>query len=368
MTRVHNFSAGPATMPVDVLAELAKEMPEYRSAGQSVIEMSHRSPDYEAIHRDAVDTLRRIWAIPDEFSVLLLQGGATLQFSMVPMNLLGSSSVGNTDGAGHAGYVLCGSWADKAYKDALLVGNAYEAWSGADSDFGRMPTPDEVNVKADSAYLHVTSNETINGIRMTQFDGFGARLVADMSSDMLSRPIDWSLFDLVYGGAQKNLGPSGVTIVVVRSSLLENIPTSLPAYLRYDLHAKADSLANTPPTFSVWAVGKVLHWIENNGGVEGMEQRAAERSGRIYHTIDTLSDFYVSPVDPSYRSHTNIVFRITNTELEGVFLTEANEAGLINLKGHRAVGGIRASIYNGMADESVDALAAFMRAFAERNR
>ena len=359
MSRAHNFCAGPCTLPLSVLTELGDEMVDFDGSGMSLIEMSHRSEEYEAVHTATLDALRRLSAVPEDFHVLLVQGGASLQFAMVPQNLLGPGR--------RAGHVLSGAWAAKAFADAERVGDAYRAWT-PDQGPTRMPEPAEVELAEGTSYLHVTSNETIEGVRMTGFAGFGARLVADMSSDYLARPIDWEHFDLVYGGAQKNLGPAGLSVVFVRSSLLEIIPESVPSYLRYDYHAKANSLANTPPTFAVWAMGKVLAWMEDQGGVTMMEQRAAARSARIYDVIDASDGFYTNPVDVAHRSHTNVVFRLGNPELEPTFLAEAEAARLLNLKGHRSVGGMRASIYAGLPDESVDVLASFMTDFIARHR
>ncbi len=357
MSRVHNFCAGPCTLPESVIAELADELPDYRGTGMSVIEMSHRSDDYEAIHLEALDLLRTLYAVPDDVDVLLVQGGATLQFAMVPMNLLANGETG--------GYVVSGAWASKAHADAACVGDAYVAWDRAgNAGETRMPTPEEVEIQPGSRFLHITSNETIEGVRFSGFDGFDARLVADMSSDFLSRPIDWDLFDLVYGGAQKNLGPAGLAVVFVRSSIVEQTPAGLPAYLRYDTHASSNSLANTPSVFAIWAMGKVLRWMADNGGVAGMEERAALRSSMVYDLIDGSGGFYRNPVDPAHRSHMNVVFRLPSEELEDRFLAEANAAGLVNLPGHRSVGGVRASIYNGLPTESVEALTSFMAEFA----
>jgi phosphoserine aminotransferase len=356
MTRAHNFCAGPCTLPVSVLQELSDEMVSFGDSGMSVIEMSHRGPHYEAIHYGTIDLLRRLYAVPDGFEVLLLQGGASLAFAMIPMNLVAAPR--------RAGYVLGGTWGRKAFADGAKVATAYAAWTEEGSSFTRMPTPAEVTIEPDTAFLHVTSNETIEGTRMPGFDGFAARLVADMSSDYLSRPLDWSRFDLVYGGAQKNLGPAGLTVVFVRSELVASSPSQLPSYLRFDSHASSHSLFNTPPVFSIWAVGKMLAWMEANGGVGAMEKRAAERSGLIYDTIEASGGFYRNPVEPMYRSHTNVVFRLPSPELEHDFAVLAEEEQLLNLLGHRSVGGIRASIYNGMATESVEILVSFMQRFA----
>jgi phosphoserine aminotransferase len=367
--RAHNFSPGPCTLPLPVIEELADELADTGGAGMSVIEMSHRSPEYEAIHHDAIARLRRLYGVPDDVEALLLQGGATMQFAMVPLNLLGWRAAGaDPVAAGRersAGYVLSGAWGQKAYADGAKVGPAYVAWSGEGDGFTRMPAPAEVEVRPETAYLHVTSNETIGGIRLPAFDGFGARLVADMSSDYFSRPIDWEPFDLVYGGVQKNLGPAGLTVVFVRRSVLERSPAELPSYLSYGTHASSASLANTPPVFAVWATGKMLAWIEAEGGLAAMEKRAIDRSGLVYDVIDRSGGFYACPVEPAHRSHVNIVFRLPTEELEAELLAMAEQEQLLNLKGHRSVGGIRVSIYNGLPTASVEVLVAFMERFAQ---
>ncbi|MEM7271550.1 MAG: 3-phosphoserine/phosphohydroxythreonine transaminase [Actinomycetota bacterium] len=360
MDRVHNFSAGPCTLPASVIGELADELPNFEDTGMSLVEMSHRDAGYDRIHRETLDLLRSLCAVPDDMSILLLQGGATLQFAMVPLNLLGTDQ-------GRAGHVVTGSWAKKALADAAKIGGTYTAWSGAEDGFVRMPTAAELTVEADTRYVHVTSNETIGGIRIPEFYDLDVPQVADMSSDYLTRPIPWERFDLVYGGAQKNIGPAGLTVVFIRNSVLEALPDDIPAYLHYRTHADADSLANTPPVFSIWATGKVLRWIESNGVIPAMEASAAERSAMVYDLIDDSDGFYRCPVDVGSRSHTNVVFRLRNEELEQPFLAEAATQGLVSLKGHRSVGGIRASIYNALPTESVTALTRFMGDFAAGN-
>ncbi len=364
MERVHNFCAGPCTLPVSVIEELADELLDFQGTGMSLIEMSHRDPVYDEIHHETMDLLRELCHVPEEFSILLLQGGATLQFAMVAMNLLTSDS---PDQRPRGGYVVSGSWGKKALADAAIVGDAYTAWTGAADNFSSMPVVSDLRIDADSRFLHVTSNETIGGIRLPEFFDVDVRQVADMSSDYLTRPIPWEKFDLVYGGAQKNLGPAGLAVTFVRNSVLTEMPKSVPAYLSYETHAGSDSLANTPPVFSIWATGKVLRWIKANGGVEGMQQRAAERSSLVYGAIDNSDGFYISPVDRVARSHTNVVFRLGSEELESRFLAEAEEHELMNLKGHRSVGGIRASIYNALPTESVTALVDHMQRFATAN-
>ncbi|HYY08191.1 MAG TPA: 3-phosphoserine/phosphohydroxythreonine transaminase [Actinomycetota bacterium] len=357
--RLHNFCAGPCTLPLEVLEEAQAELLDYRGSGMSVIEMSHRSPEYEAIHEDALERFRSAFLVPDDFTILFLQGGATLQFAIVPMNLL--------RGGTSAGYVRSGTWGKGALKDAGLVGDAYTAWDGEGFSFTRMPADDELEIRAGSRYLHVTSNETIEGIRMPSFPTLDVPLVADMSSDYLSRPIPWQRFDLVYGGAQKNLGPAGLAVVIVRTSVLGETRQDLPSYLRLSAHADKDSLLNTPAMFSIWVMGKVLAWIQELGGVEAMAERAARRSGSVYEAIDASEGFYRSPVEVAHRSHMNVVFRTPSGDLDAAFLKEAEQEGLVNLKGHRSVGGIRASIYNAMTDDGVEALVAFMRAFRDAN-
>ncbi len=354
-TRAINFSAGPSTLPVSVLEEARDELVDYQGTGMSLIEMSHRGPHYSAVHAEATALARDIFAAPDEFEVIFLQGGATLQFSMVPMNLL--------DVGVRGGYVVSGSWAKKAIADARLYGDAYTAWDGAADGFVRMPRAEEIEIQPDTRYLHVTSNETIGGIQMFEWPDLGVPLVADMSSDYMSRPIPWDRFDLIYGGAQKNLGPSGVTIVFVRKSVLETTNRDLGAYLRYDIHAGGDSLYNTPPVFSIWMVGKVLRWVAERGGLAAMEAAARHKSGILYEAMSASGGFYRSPVDPGSRSLMNVVFRLPTEELEAEFIAASSAAGLVGLKGHRSVGGCRASLYNAMKVDGVESLAGLMAQF-----
>jgi len=290
---------------------------------------------------------------------LFLQGGASLQFGQVPMNLL---APGET-----AGYVNTGAWGGKALSEARLVADVYEAWSGADDGFTRMPRADEVQVRDAARYVHLASNETIGGIRFSNFPELGLPLVADMSSDFLSRPIDWDRFDLVYGGAQKNLGPAGLAVVVVRTDLLGRSSRDLVSYLDYRTHASADSMANTPPMFPIYVMGKVLTWMKASGGLGEFERRAARRADLVYGAIDNSDGWYRSPVDEANRSHMNIVFRLPDDDLEKRFVAEAATAGMVNLKGHRSVGGIRASVYNAMPIESVETLVGFMADFRSAN-
>jgi phosphoserine aminotransferase len=357
--RVHNFCAGPCTLPLEVLEEVRDELVDFRGSGMSLIEMSHRSTEYEDVHEEALALFRSVFGVPDDRTILFLQGGATLQFALVPMNLLGDGQP--------AAYVRSGTWGKGALKDAAAWGDAYAAWDGEPFSFTRMPGADELEIRADTRYLHVTSNETIEGIRMASFPDPAVPLVGDLSSEYVSRPIPWERFDVVYGGAQKNLGPAGLAVVVVRTDLLERLRTDLPSYLRYDVHAAKDSLMNTPPMFAIYVMGKVLRWIEGLGGVEAMAERAERRSGAVYDAIVSSDGFYRSPVAAADRSHMNVVFRTPSDDLDAAFVKEARGEGLVNLKGHRSVGGIRASIYNAMTDEGVDALVGFMGTFRDAN-
>jgi len=359
MPRVHNFCAGPCTLPLSVLEEAQGELVDFASTGMSLIELSHRSPEYDEVHRQTIDRFRAVFNVPEDRAVLLLQGGATLQFSMVPMNLLRPSE--------RAGYVRSGSWGVAAERDAANYADVYPAWDGEPLSYARMPDEAELEVQAGTRYLHVTSNETIEGIRLPSFPNLDVPLVIDMSSDYLSRPIPWDVIDLVYGGVQKNLGPAGLAVVVIRRELLEQTNRNLGSYLRYDRHAEQDSLLNTPPMFAIYLMGKVLVWMQGLGSVEGMQERAERRSGAVYGAIDSSGGFYRSPVDPRHRSLMNIVFRLSSEDLEQRFLKEAEAEGLVNLKGHRSVGGVRASIYNAMTDDGVEALVAHMRSFRDAN-
>jgi len=357
--RVHNFCAGPCTLPLEVLEEAQQEFVDYHGTGMSLIEMSHRAPEYDEVHMEAMQLAREIYGAPDDFAVLFLQGGATLQFAMVPMNLLKAGQ--------KAAYVGSGAWASGAFKDAQKYGEAYLAWDGKDNGYTRMPGSDEIELRPDTRYLHVTSNETIGGIRMTEWPEVDVPLVADMSSDYMSRPIPWEKFDLVYGGVQKNLGPAGAALVFVRKSALSDANSDMGAYLRYQTHVDKDSLFNTPPVFTIYMIGKVLKWMKNKGGLPAIEQEAADKSARIYQVIDNSNGWYSCPVAVENRSHMNVVFRLPNEELEKKFIKEADAAGLKNLKGHRSVGGCRASIYNAMPMEGVEALAGFMQQFQRDN-
>ena len=359
MKRVHNFSAGPCTLPLEVLEETQGEFLNFADIGMSIIEDSHRGPAYEKIHQNALSSFRRLTDLPDDFTVLFLQGGATLQFAQSAMNLLAENEM--------AGYVNTGVWGQKSLEDASRVANVYEAWSGKESGFTKTPDSNELNIQQDTKWLHITSNETIGGIRFEQFPDVDVPMVADMSSDFLSRNIDWEKFDLVYGGAQKNLGPAGLAIVVVRRESLGKHGRNLPTYLDYQFHDKNDSLGNTPPMFPIYVMGKVLDWMEKNGGLVEFERRADIRSGLIYEVIDKSDGWYSSPVATGSRSLMNIIFHLPDETLENRFIEEAADLDLINLKGHRSVGGVRTSLYNAMPVESVEILSSFMKDFLKSN-
>jgi phosphoserine aminotransferase len=358
MARVHNFSAGPSTLPLEVLEEARAELVDYQGSGMSLLEMSHRGGHYEAVHTEALRLVREVGAVPDTHDVLFVQGGATLQFAAVPANLLGAG--------GRAGYVLSGAWARKAYDDAVRAGDAYVAWDGAGEDHTRMPAPAELAVEPGTRYLHITSNETIEGIRYAVWPEVDVPLVADASSDFFSRPVPWERFDVVYAGTQKNLGPAGMAVVVVRRAALAAAPDDLATYLRFATHAKSDSLYNTPPSFTVYMVGKVLRWIAAQGGLPAMAERAARKADLIYRAIDESDGYYTCPAAPDSRSHMNVVFRLPGADEEEAFLARAAEAGLVNLKGHRSVGGCRASLYNAMPEAGARALAELMADFRAR--
>ncbi len=359
MTRAHNFSAGPCTLPVEVLKALQAEMVDYQESGMSLIEMSHRGQHFDAVFEEAIALVREQYGVPNEFEILLLQGGATLQFSMVPMNLLG-------DGA-RAAYVNSGHWAKGAIADARYYGDVYVAWDGKDDRYGRMPVTEELELLPNTRYLHITSNETIGGVRYFEWPEVEVPLVADMSSDYMTRPVPWSRFDLVYGGVQKNLGPAGLAMVIVRRSALSDASDKIGKYLRYSVQVDKSSMFNTPPVFAIYVLGKVLKWMKKKGGLEGIEQEANRRASLLYSVIDGSNGYYSCPVTPAYRSVMNVVFRLPNEKLEEQFLREASAADLVNLKGHRTVGGCRASIYNAMPMESVAVLTQFMQDFCSRN-
>ncbi|MEG6585341.1 3-phosphoserine/phosphohydroxythreonine transaminase [Dendrosporobacter sp. 1207_IL3150] len=358
--RIFNFSAGPATLPLEVLQHAQAELLNFNDTGMSILEISHRSKAYEEVNAEAEANMKELLGLGDDYRVLFLQGGASLQFSMIPLNFL---APGQT-----ADYILSGAWSEKALKEAKLVGETHVAATTAEENYKRIPSLDEIKLSSNPAYVHITSNNTIFGTQWADFPSFGdIPLMADMSSDMLCRPFDASKFSLIYAGAQKNLGPSGVTVVVIRKSLLENNPKTVPTMLRYDTHAKNDSLYNTPPSFGVYMVNLVLRWIKANGGLAGMEKHNTEKAQLIYDAIDQSGGYYQGHAEKDSRSLMNVTFRLPNEELEKAFAAESTKAGLNGLKGHRSVGGLRASIYNAMPREGCQALRDFMLEFQRKN-
>ncbi len=353
--RKHNFSAGPCTLPLEVLKEAQSEFVDYQGAGMSLIEMSHRGKHFDEVANEAMALAMEIFQVPDDFSVLLLQGGAILQFSMIPMNLLTNGQKG--------AYVNSGTWAKGAITDAKEYGEIYTAWDGAENNYTRMPTTTELAMQDNTRYLHITTNETIGGIRFPQWPEVDVPLIGDMSSEYMARPLPWHKFDLVYGGVQKNLGPAGMAVVFIRKSILENTNKNIGRYLRYDIQEAKQSMFNTPPVFPIYMLGKVLKWMKKQGGLAAMETMAAEKANALYDAIDNSAGYYNCPVDVSCRSHMNVVFRLPSEALEQTFLAESAAADLMNLKGHRSVGGCRASIYNALPKSSVDALIEFMATF-----
>ncbi|MTV47536.1 3-phosphoserine/phosphohydroxythreonine transaminase [Heliobacillus mobilis] len=358
--RVFNFNAGPATLPLPVLEEAQREMLNYRGSGMSVMEMSHRSKEYEAINNEAEANMKELLGLGDNYRVLFLQGGASTQFAMVPMNFLQPGQ--------RADYILTGSWSEKAQKEAAKLGQTHIAATTQEGNYKRIPSLEEIQLSESPAYVHITSNNTIFGTQWQSFPDFGnIPLVADMSSDILCKPFDASKFALIYAGAQKNLGPSGVTVVVIRQDMIEKAATNIPTMLRYDIHAKNNSLYNTPPSYSVYMVNLVLKWLKAQGGLASMEQRNLEKAALIYDTIDGSNGFYSGHADKDSRSTMNITFRLPNEDLEKTFASEATKQGMIGLKGHRSVGGMRASTYNAMSREGCQALADFMKEFMRKN-
>ncbi len=360
LKRVHNFGAGPAVLPLPVLERVQAELLDYAGTGMSVMELSHRSPAFEGIIQRAEADLRALLGLGADHAVLFLQGGASLQFATVPANLRPASA--STD------YVLSGHWSKAALKEAQKSGRTRVAGSSESSAFDRVPAQEELDLDPEAAYLHFTSNNTIYGTQwaIDPEPPAGVPLVCDASSDVLSRPIDVSRYGLLYAGAQKNLGPAGVTLVIVRRALLERTPGGLPAVLDYRLMAENKSLYNTPPTFAIYVVGLVLQWIAGLGGLSEIAKRNEAKAALLYDAIDGSGGFYRGHAQAASRSRMNVTFRLPSPELEQAFLKEAPAEGLDGLKGHRSVGGVRASIYNACPPESVRALATFMREFQRR--
>ena len=359
INRIYNFSAGPAVLPLEALEEAREHLLSLPGVGMSILEISHRSKAFDEIIEGAEADIRRLAGIPDGYHVLFLQGGASLQFSMVPMNLLPSG--------GSADYIVTGSWSQKAVKEAKRVGGVKIAASTEADNFSRIPAQEELALDPNAAYVHYTTNNTIFG---TEF-GYvpqvgGVPLVADASSDIFSGPIEVSKFALVYAGAQKNLAPAGVTLVIVRDDMLKRTPSSLPTMLQYTIHAENKSLYNTPPVFAIYVMRLVLKWLLKGGGLEAVARVNTRKAEKLYAEIDRTG-FYRAHAQPGSRSRMNITFRLPSEELEKKFAKEATSAGLDGLKGHRSVGGMRASVYNAFPEEGIDALVQFMKEFERTN-
>ncbi len=359
MDRVYNFSPGPAALPPQVMEQAQAEFLDWNGTGMSVMEVSHRSPEFMDLAAQSEADLRELFEIPENYKVLFLQGGATLQFAAVPLNLATPDQV--------ADYVVTGSWGKKAKTEASRFVQVNVAADAAASSYTTVPDPATWQISANAAYLHCTPNETIGGVEMHSIpDVSDAPLVADMSSTLLSRPIDVGRFGLIYAGAQKNIGQAGLTVVIVREDLLGHAVAQTPGVTDYRVMADTDSMWNTPATFAWYMASLVFRWLKAQGGLEKVAQRNDAKAAKLYSAIDA-SGFYTNPVDVSYRSRMNIPFTLPDTALDSIFLDESKAAGLANLKGHRSIGGLRASIYNAMPEEGVDALIAFMSDFEAKH-
>ena len=356
--RIFNFSPGPAVLPYEVLEQASRDVVNFQGLGMGLIEVSHRSKQFIAVMDEAEALLRELMGIPANYKVLFLQGGASSQFFMVPMNLLGPGK--------KATYLNTGTWAKKAIKEAKLFGEVEVAYSSEEQNFIRVPEQSEYTVSPDSEYLYLVSNNTIFGTQFPEFPAVEKMMVCDMSSDILSRPFDVSRFGLIFAGAQKNLGPAGVTIVVIREDLLDRAPATTPTMLNYKTHADKGSMFNTPPCFAVYIVGLVLKWLKGIGGVPAIDKINREKAALLYAKIDE-SSYYRGHAEQASRSMMNITFNLANPELEAKFVAEAEAIGLNGLKGHRSVGGCRASIYNAFPREGVAKLVGFMSEFEKAN-
>lgn len=359
MSRVYNFSAGPAVLPEEVLREAADEMMDYRGSGMSVMEMSHRSKVYDTIIKEAEQDLRDLMNIPDNYKVLFLQGGASQQFAMIPMNLMKKKK---------AGYIVTGQWAKKAYQEAQIYGEALKLASSEDKTFSYIPDCSDLDIPEDLDYVYICENNTIYGTKFKELPNTkGHTLVADVSSCFLSEPVDVSSYGIIFGGVQKNIGPAGVVIAIIREDLItEDTLSGTPTMLKYKTHADNDSLYNTPPAYGIYICGKVFKWLKKMGGLSAMKERNEEKAKILYDFLDQ-SAMFRGTVEVKDRSLMNVPFVTGDDALDAKFVKEAAAAGLVNLKGHRSVGGMRASIYNAMPKEGVEKLVAFMKKFEEEN-
>lgn len=360
MARVYNFSAGPSVLPEEVLKEVADEMLDYNGTGMSVMEMSHRSKAYEEIIQTAEKDLRELMNIPDNYKVLFLQGGASQQFAMVPMNFMKNKV---------ADYIVTGQWAKKAFQEAQIYGKANKIASSEDKTFSYIPDCSDLPISEDADYVHICHNNTIYGTKFNELPNTkGKDLIADMSSDILSEPVDVSKYAMIYFGVQKNVGPAGVVVAIIREDLItDDVLEGTPTMLKYKTHADADSLYNTPPAFGIYVCGKVFKWVKAQGGLAAMKERNEKKAAILYDFLDS-SKLFKGTVEKKDRSLMNVPFVTGNEELDAKFVKEAKAAGFENLKGHRSVGGMRASIYNAMPMEGVEKLVAFMKEFEARNK
>ena len=360
MARVANFTAGPAALPTAVLEEAQRELLDFQGTGMSIMENSHRSKTYEAVHNEAIALLKELLAVPDGYQVLFMQGGASHQFAMIPMNFLPAGK--------SADYVISGHWAERALSEAQIVGKARIAGSTKTSNFTRVPNAGELELDPQAAYVHVTSNNTIYGTEMFEEPATGSvPLIADMSSDFLARRLDVKKYGMIYAGAQKNIGPSGVLVAIVRQDLVDGGRKDIPEIFRYATFAKNNSLFNTPPTFAIYLVRNVLRWVKAQGGLEKIEATNHGKAKNLYGAIDGSDGYYRGPVEKGSRSIMNVVWRLPSEALEETFIKNAEKAGLVGLKGHRSVGGIRASIYNAVSAADVQKLVDFMADFKKSN-
>ena len=362
MARVLNFNAGPAALPLAALEKAQQELLDFQGTGMSLMEHSHRGKDYDALHQKTVALMREHLSVPDDYHVMFLQGGASQQFAVVPMNLLPKDK--------SADYVLTGAWGQKAFSEGKNCGTVRVAATTEDNKaFVRIPKPDEIKVDPNAAYLHFTSNETIHGVQFVDSypETGSVPLVCDMSSDFMWRKFDVKRFGLIYAGAQKNIGPSGVTVVIARKDLVDKGRTDIPKIFRYSTQAGENSMYNTCPTFGIYMIHNVMQWIKDVGGLDQIEKWNREKAKAVYDFLDSHSSFYRAPVQKDSRSVMNIVFRLPSEELETKLINEAKKAGMVGLKGHRSVGGIRISAYNAVSVQSVNTLLGFMETFAKQN-
>lgn len=357
--RVLNFSAGPSMLPESVLKKAAEQMLNYNGSGMSVMEMSHRSSSYLKIFNETKELFKKVFKIPEGYEVVFVQGGATAQFSMIPLNLLKT---------GKADYIVTGSFSKKAMQEAKKYGDIHIAYDGKDNDYSHIPSQEELDLSPDADYVHICANNTIYGTEFQNYpDTHGIPLVADMSSDILSKPVDVSKFALIYAGAQKNIGIAGLGVAIIKKDLLVKVPEKTPILMDYSLMIENDSMYNTPPAYAIYVCGLVLEWIDQQGGLEVLQEKNQKKAKLLYDFLDQ-SDFYHAHSDKQSRSNMNVTFTTPSKELDAKFISESIAAGMTNLKGHRSVGGIRASIYNAMPYEGVEKLVAFCKEFEERNR